>query len=52
MKRKEKKVKDGHVKRKIAILNDGYVLNVDVISTFERSSIKKHRCIITTQEMF
>jgi hypothetical protein len=33
MKRKEKIAKDGHVKRKTAIQNDGSALNVDVTTT-------------------
>jgi hypothetical protein len=49
---KEKTVMDGHAKSKTANRNDGFALNVYVITTLEGSSNKKHRCIITTQVMF
>jgi hypothetical protein len=52
MKSKENLVKDGPAKRQTAIQNDGSVLNVDVTITSDGSLIKKHQCIITTQEMF
>ena len=42
MKIREKAVLDGHVKSKTANRNDGFVRNVDVITTFEGSSSKKH----------
>ncbi len=40
------------MKSKIANRNDGFVRNVDVITTLEGSSSKKHKSIITTQVMF
>jgi hypothetical protein len=51
MKIREKRVMDGHAKSKTANRNDGFVRNVDVITTLEGSSSKKHQCIITTQVM-
>ena len=52
MKRLEKVVLGGLVLTKTVTRGDGFVLNVDVITTLVESSNKKPQNTITTQEIY